>query len=99
MNLEVPNKYKGLLKTAYAASEVILRPISRRYDVQEHTYPKELDMMAAGLSALNDASGGAVGGATSKKEEVKKGELKNGGNMSNCLNIQAMCYGDVGLLL
>jgi acyl-CoA dehydrogenase len=99
MNLEVPNKYKGVLKSAFLASEVILRPISRHYDVHEHTYPKELDLLAAGLNGLNDGSDGAMGGATSKKEEVKKGEIKNGGNMANCLNIQAVSYGDVGLLL
>jgi acyl-CoA dehydrogenase len=99
MNLEVPKKYKGLLKTAYTTSEAFLRPISRKYDLGEHTYPKELDLLAAGLNGMNDASGGAVGGATSKKEEIKKGEVKNGGNMANCLNIQAICYGDVGLLL
>jgi acyl-CoA dehydrogenase len=102
MNLEVPNKFKGVLKTAYTASEVLLRPISRKYDVGEHTYPKELDILAAALSGANHASGGAVGGATTAREvetpEQKK-MLKNGGNMANCLNIQGISYGDVGLLL
>ncbi len=99
MNLEIPKKYIGVLKSAYLAAEVILRPVSRRYDVQEHTYPKELDILAAGLNGINDGSDNSVGGATAKKEEIKKGEVKNGGNMANCLNIQAICYGDVGLLL
>ena len=61
MNLEIPNKFKGVLKTAYTASEVILRSVARKYDVGEHTYPIELDIMAAALSGANDASGGAVG--------------------------------------
>ena len=102
MNLEIPNKFKGVLKTAYTASEVLLRPISRKYDVGEHTYPKELDIMAAALSGANDASGGAIGGATTSREvetEAAKKVLKNSGNMSNCLNIQGISYGDVGLLL
>lgn len=102
MNLEVPNKFKGVLKTAYTAAEVLLRPISRKYDVGEHTYPKELDILAAALSGANHASGGAIGGATSAREAVVPGAkkvLKNGGNMSNCLNIQGISYGDVGLLL
>lgn len=102
MNLEIPNKFKGVLKTAYTASEVILRSVSRKYDVGEHTYPKELDIMAAALSGANDASGGAVGGATTAREketEAQKKLLKNGGNMANCLNIQGVSYGCVGLLL
>ncbi len=102
MNLEIPNKFKGVLKTAYTASEVILRSVARKYDVGEHTYPIELDIMAAALSGANDASGGAVGGSTVAREvetEEQKKMLKNGGNMANCLNIQGIAYGCVGLLL
>ena len=99
MNLEIPKKYKGIQNFAMLAAQTIFRPISRKYDVEEHTYPVELDLLAAGLDGMNDGSGGAIGGATSKKEDVSDGKVRNGGNMANCINIQAMCYGDVGLLL
>ncbi len=99
MNLEIPKKFKGIQGFALTAAQSLFRPISRKYDLAEHEYPKELDLFAAGLNGMNEGSGGAVGGASSKKEEVQAGEVKNGGNMANCINIQTMCYGDVGLLL
>jgi len=99
MNLEIPKKYNGVTNAALMAAKTVFRPISRKYDVEEHAYPKELDLLAAGLNGLNDGSGGAIGGASSKSDDSPEGTVRNGGNMANCINIQAMCYGDVGLLL
>jgi len=99
MNLEIPNKFKGIQNFATIAAKTIFRPVSRKYDVEEHVYPVELDLFAAGLDGMNDGSDGAIGGATSKKEDKNDEQVRNGGNMANCINIQAMCYGDVGLLL
>lgn len=99
MNLEIPKKYNGVKNAALMAAKTVFRPISRKYDVEEHAYPKELDLLAAGLNGLNDGSGGAIGGASSKSDDSSEGTVRNGGNMANCINIQAMCYGDVGLLL
>lgn len=104
MNLEIPKKIWPLRDVAYITAKTILRPISRKYDRQEHVYPKELDMLAKGLNALNAGSGGAAGGAAGErgvekpKEDANSG-VKNGANMSNVVNIQAMCYGDTGLTL
>jgi acyl-CoA dehydrogenase len=99
MNLEVPKKFDGVKNMAYTAAKTIFRPISRKYDLGEHEYPKELDLLAAGLNGMNDGSGGAIGGAASKSEKSDEPTVKNGANMANVVNIQAMCYGDVGLLL
>lgn len=99
MNLEVPSKFKNIQNFALLAAKTIFRPISRKYDVAEHDYPVELDLLAAGLNGMNEGSDGSLGGAATKKEKVDDGTVKNGGNMANCINIQAMCYGDVGLLL
>lgn len=100
INLEVPKKFDGVKNMAYTAAKTIFRPISRKYDLGEHEYPKELDLLAAGLNGLNDGSGGVLGGAAGgSKDEGGELAVKNGGNMANIVNIQAMCYGDVGLLL
>ena len=99
MNLEVPSKFKGIQNFAIMAAKTIFRPVSRKYDVEEHAYPVELDLFAAGLKGLNEGGDAPVGGANKKKENVVAGEVRNGANMANCVNIQAMCYGDVGLLL
>ncbi len=98
MNLEVPKKYKGVLAGAYGAAEIMMRPYSRKYDLAEHTFPKPLGLLAKGLDAINDATGGAIDGASSKVDK-KDDSNKNGGNMASCLNIQGIGYGDVGMLL
>ncbi|HNF48651.1 MAG TPA: hypothetical protein PLF48_04675, partial [Chitinophagales bacterium] len=100
MNLEIPKKFNGIAQVAVLAAKNIFRPVSRKYDMAEHAYPVELDLLAAGLNGLNDGSGGAVGGASGGKNDTDAAStVRNGANMANCINIQAMCYGDVGLLL
>lgn len=94
MNLEIPSKYSGTLKAAYGAAEKLLRPISRKYDVAEHTYPKELEMLAAAMDQMNNPS--IVNKAPQSGEEATS---KNGGNMQSVLYIQALNYGDIGLTL
>jgi len=101
MNLEIPKKLQNLTDGAYGLAKSVFRPISRKYDELEHTYPKELDLLASMLNAANDG-GGSIGGAKGDAGAAPKPEtsgVRNGGNMANVLNIQAMCYGDVGLLL
>lgn len=94
MNLEIPSKYKGTLKAAYGAAEKILRPISRKYDLAEHTYPKELDMLAATMEAMNTTP--SVETAAPQSTDAP---TKNGANMQSVLFVQALNYGDVGLSL
>lgn len=104
MNLEIPKKLYPMMDAAYVTAKTIFRPISRKYDLKEHAYPTELDILSSGLNGLNAGSGGAAGGAaggrgsdeTTTAEEIG---LKNGANMANVINIQGICYGDVGLLL
>ncbi|MCP4125194.1 MAG: acyl-CoA dehydrogenase [Bacteroidetes bacterium] len=101
MNLEIPKKLQNLTDGAYGLAKSVFRPISRKYDELEHTYPKELDLLASMLNAASDG-GGAIGGAkgdAGAAPKPKTSGVRNGGNMANVLNIQAMCYGDVGLLL
>lgn len=102
MNLEIPKKLRPVSDAAYMAAKGMFRPISRKYDKHEHTYPKELDLFAAAINGMNDGGGG-IGGAAGEKgmktEDAGANGVKNGANMANILNIQAICYGDVGLLL
>ena len=69
MNLEIPNKYKSIQNFATIAAKTIFRPVSRKYDLEEHEYPVELDLFAAGLNGMNEGSQGSLGGAATKREE------------------------------
>jgi acyl-CoA dehydrogenase len=100
MNLEVPKKFLPLVGQAHQVAEEIFRPVSRKYDQEEHAYPRELDMLAALLDGMNDGSdmgGGAGAGGVRRQEQSD--EIRNGSNMSTALGIVELCWGDVGLLL
>ncbi|MFI5587882.1 acyl-CoA dehydrogenase family protein [Amycolatopsis sp. NPDC051758] len=100
INLEAPKKAGALINQAYQAAAEVFRPISRKYDRAEHTYPSELDMFAALLDGLNSSGEGGAGaaGVRRSKDEKEKGN-RNGANLNVVLGTIEMCWGDVGLLL
>ncbi len=63
INLELPKKLRASANQAHQVAAQILRPVSRKYDLAEHEYPKELDTMAAMVEGLNDSGQGASGAA------------------------------------
>jgi acyl-CoA dehydrogenase len=102
INLEVPKKFGPLVAQARQVADEVFRPISRRYDREEHARPKELDMLAAVVDGMNDGSdmggAGAAGVRRSKNGDGPEGN-RNGSNLSTALSIIELCRGDVGLLL
>ncbi|CAB1212217.1 acyl-CoA dehydrogenase family protein [Acinetobacter bouvetii] len=99
MNLQNPKKFKMLVDQAHESALNVLRPISRKYDKAEHSYPKELDMFASLIDGMNDGGEGInAGAAVGKRGHTETGN-KNGVNMSTVLGVIEMCYGDTGLLL
>jgi acyl-CoA dehydrogenase len=106
IQLDDPKKLKVLVGQAHQVAMNMLRPISRKYDLAEHEYPKELDMLAAmidGLSESGQANGaGASGVRRASDESADAGSeagTRNGTNLASVLSIMEMCWGDVGLLL
>jgi len=79
INLEVPKKFGFLIGQAHQVAAEVMRPNSRKYDRAEHTYPKELDMLAAVINGMNESgalSGAGAGGATRGSSE--NGASKDG---------------------
>ena len=103
INLETPRKFRAFVNQAHQVAAEMLRPNSRRYDLAEHEYPVELDMLAAmvdGLGASGTGSGaGASGVRRSASDSASGDDVVNGSNLSSVLSIMEMCWGDVGLLL
>jgi acyl-CoA dehydrogenase len=98
--LEVPKSLKPIVNQAHQVAKHVFRPISRKYDRAEHAYPKELDMLAAlmdGLSAGGAQQGAGVDGL--RRDEERKDAVRNGANMSTCLGLTELCWGDIGLAL
>jgi acyl-CoA dehydrogenase len=115
INLEVPKKFGGLVTQAHQVAENVFRANSRKYDLAEHEYPKELDMLAALIDGMNESGGLAGAGAGtvgsggsgpngsgsngSSKQSAEGGSTRNGSNMASLLGVIELCWGDVGLLL
>ena len=100
INLEIPKKFKPLASQANQVATEVFRPISRKYDEAEHSYPKELDMLASLIDGMNEGSDmGGAGAAGVRREKSDDGENRNGSNLSTVLGIIELCWGDVGLLL
>jgi acyl-CoA dehydrogenase len=100
INLEIPKKFIPLVAQANQVASEVFRPISRKYDTAEHEYPKELDMLAALIDGMNAGSDmGGAGAAGVRREKSGDEGNRNGSNMSTCLGIMELCWGDVGLLL
>jgi acyl-CoA dehydrogenase len=104
INLETPKKFEQLVTQAHLVAQEVFRSNSRKYDRAEHTYPKELDMLAAAIDGMSEsgATGGAgagtVGGGNGAKASEDGGN-RNGSNMASLLGLIELSWGDVGLLL
>jgi acyl-CoA dehydrogenase len=102
VNLEIPRRLEAFIDQAHQVAVHVFRPISRKYDTAEHTYPVELDMLASVMDGLTD--GGATGGAGARNLRTAKSEngdkkVRNGGSMATVLGFTELCWGDVGLAL
>jgi acyl-CoA dehydrogenase len=91
INLELGAKHQETHDQLRQVAEHMMRPYSRKYDSEEHTYPKEMEEVAKLL-------GGSRPIATAKSGADDEG-VRNGSNMMAVTAYEAMCWGDVGLML
>jgi acyl-CoA dehydrogenase len=108
ISLETPKKFAPLVAQARQVASEVFRPISRKYDLAasspegEHSYPKELDMLASlidGVNAGSDIGGAGTAGVHRDRPPPADGANRNGSNLSTVLSVMELCWGDVGLLL
>jgi acyl-CoA dehydrogenase len=106
INLEIPKKFGALVSQSHQVATEIFRPNSRKYDTAEHSYPKELDMLAAVIDGMNESgslggagAGGVGGGPNGNGSRSSEDGNRNGANMASLLGLTELCWGDVGLLL
>ncbi|MFC3850442.1 acyl-CoA dehydrogenase family protein [Corynebacterium hansenii] len=100
INLELPKFLRAGAGQAHQVAAEIFRPVSRKYDLAEHEYPRELDTLASLMDGMADGGTSFSGAAGGRGDEKKKRVgVKNGGNMASLLNVIETCWGDVGLTL
>jgi acyl-CoA dehydrogenase len=98
INLELPRKLHAVIDKAHQGGAEMMRPIARKYDLNEHAYPVELDTLAelfAGVSESNTDMAGADGLRSSESN----GENRNGANMAAALQALEASWGDAAMLL
>ncbi len=100
INLELPRKLETVIDMAHKGAAELLRPISRKYDLDEHAYPVELDTLSKMFEGVSAAKTVDFAGAEAfcESDEGPKGNV-NGANMSAFLNACEIAWADVALLL
>jgi acyl-CoA dehydrogenase len=101
INLELSEPLEAVVGQARMAAEHVLRPISRKYDLAEHTYPAELDALADLIAQANAARAGYdTGSAAETSAATPAADVNvNGRNLASLVGVIGMCWGDVGLML
>ena len=92
INLELSKKHEETFGQVMMLAEHMMRPYSRKYDKEEHTYPKEMEEVAKLI-------GGARSNPSGPKVSIPAGTVVNGGNMGAVVGLFGLCWGDVGLFL
>ncbi len=97
INLELSEQLAGLETLMRSVATNVMRPISRKYDKQEHDVPVELKVLDR--SRQRQASGAAPAGEKKEKDPTQPRQVKNGPAMAAVVSIEHMAWGDVGLML
>ncbi len=95
IDLDIPRKLRPIVTQAHLIAANVFRPISRKYDLAEHAYPKELDMVAALLDGVTKAGVGATVNDLDRSTSNKPRTV----NQAAVLGMMELCWGDVGLAL
>src|SRR6201988_2811253 len=99
INLELPRKLHAVIDKAHQGAAEMMRPTARKYDLNEHAYPVELDTLAnlfvgaAESNTLNMAGAGELRASESTEEN------HNGSNMAAVLQALEASWGDAAMLL
>jgi acyl-CoA dehydrogenase len=111
INLELSEQHAAAEKMMREVAKNLLRPISRKYDQQEHAVPVELKLLdrrpsrppsgakTAPAAAKTAPAAAAPARQEAPKERKKPETVQNGSNMASCISVMQMCWGDVGLML
>jgi acyl-CoA dehydrogenase len=91
INLELSPQHQETSGNLRQVAEHMMRPYSRKYDNEEHSYPKEMEEVAKLLAGSRPVASAKSGGDTEG--------VRNGANLMAVTAYEALCWGDVGLML
>jgi len=92
IDFDLSDGIKTAQKMVHAVAEQMMRPISREYDEREHEKPWDF------LNTMWQVSSGqGIGGGRSRKQDEGAGPSER--NVSMCVTIEELSWGDAGLYL
>ncbi|BBY07669.1 acyl-CoA dehydrogenase family protein [Mycobacterium noviomagense] len=99
INLELPRKMHSVIDKAHQGAAEMMRPIARKYDLNEHAYPVELDTLAQLFMGAAESNTLGLTGAEAFREGEGKEEKRNGPNMAAVLQTIEASWGDAAMML
>ncbi len=100
--LELPKKLQEIHEQTMLLSEHMIRPFSRKYDKEEHAYPKEMEQVAELIGGARSAVSTDTDKDKKKQQTAPESQPEgniNGGSMGAVTGLFGLCWGDVGLFL
>jgi acyl-CoA dehydrogenase len=91
IDFELSDAMKNMRTMTHMLAEQAMRPISREFDEKEHEKPWDFLNMMWGVSR-----GASMTGDSGEKKE-RKGSYEQ--NLTMCMTVEELCWGDVGLYL
>jgi len=99
INLELPSRLYTVVDKAHQGAAEMLRPIARKYDLNEHAYPVELDTLASLFMGAAESNTLGLRSVDAVGESEDKDENRNGANMAAVLQAIEGSWGDAAMTL
>ncbi|GFG72780.1 acyl-CoA dehydrogenase family protein [Mycobacterium botniense] len=99
INLELPRKMHAVIDKAHQGAAEMMRPIARKYDLNEHAYPVELDTLASLFMGAAESKTLGLTGAEAFRDGEEQEENRNGPNMAAVLQTIEASWGDAAMML
>ena len=90
--LDLSQEQRDLRKSMYGVGAQFLRPLSQKYDNNQHKVPEELNVFRDAMRQQTKPKGKGDEPSTTKKAPQSR-------SLSMLLRVEGLCYGDVGLFL
>ena len=102
ISLELPDALEQNRQNMHNLAKDLFRAIARKYDIAEHVYPEELDIMRGPRQRPKSDDVAKKPESEQKAEDNKKEEKPKGPNYNNLIgvvNMEELAWGDLGLMM
>ena len=102
ISLELPEALEQGRDNMHNLARDLFRTIARKYDIKEHVYPEELEIMRGARQQRKSEDSPKKKETEQKAADKKKADKSTGPNFTNLtsvLNVEELAWGDLGLMM